>query len=145
MPLNSFNIGADCRVVVQHPLAVGGQLSLGDVANFKAAQQTKSLNYTRMDGVTKKAEYPAGWSGSFQLERTDHAVDDFICTLEQAILNGQVVGGGTIYQYVAELDGSTSTYQFTNVAFKMSDAGTYAGAETVKQTLAFEASTRVRV
>ena len=145
MPLNSFNVGSDCRVVVQHPMAAGGQLSLGDVTNFKAAQQTKALNYTRMDGVTKKAEYPTGWSGSFQIERTDHAVDDFICTIEQAILNSQPVVSGTIYQYVTELDGSTSTYQFTGVAFKMADAGGYTGAETVKQTLGFEASTRVRV
>lgn len=145
MPLNSFNVGSDCRVVVQHPLAAGGQLSLGDVTNFKSEQQTKALNYTRMDGQTKKGEYPTGWSGSFQLERTGHDVDDFICTIEQAILNGQNPGAGTIYQYTTETDGSTSTYQFTGVAFKMSDAGTYAGAETVKQTLNFEASTRVRV
>lgn len=145
MPLNSFNVGSDCRVVVQHPLAAGGQLSLGDVTNFKSEQQTKALNYTRMDGATKKAEYPTGWSGSFQIERTDHAVDDFICTLEQAILNNQSSGVGVVYQYVTELDGSTSTYQYTGAAFKLSDAGTYAGAETVKQTLNFEASTRVRV
>lgn len=145
MPLNSFNIGSDCRVVVQHPLAAGGQLDLGDVANFKAMQQTKALSYTRLDGQTKKGEYPTGWSGSFQLERTDHEVDDFICTLEQAILNNQNPGPGAIYQYVTELDGSTSTYQYAGVAFKLADAGTYAGAETVKQTLNFEASTRMRV
>lgn len=145
MPLNSFNIGSDCWVVVQHPLATNGQLSLGDVTNFKAAQQTKSLNYTRMDGLTKKAEYPVGWSGSFALERTDHAVDDFICTLEQAVLNNQPVTGGTIYQYITEIDGSTSTYQFNNIAFKMTDSGAYTGAESVKQILAFEASSRVRV
>lgn len=145
MPLNSFNIGADCRIVVQHSLAAGGQLDLGDVTNFKAAQQTKSLNYTTINGITKKAEYPTGWAGTFALERTGHAVDDFICTLEQAILNNQSPGTATIYQYVNELDGSTSTYQFTNVAFKLADAGAYTGAETVKQTLNFEASSRVKV
>lgn len=145
MPLNSFNIGADCRLVIQHPLAAGGQLSLGDVTNFKAAQQTKSLKYTRLDGQTKLAEYPQGWSGSFQLERTGHDVDDFICTLEQAALNNQNPNVATLYQYITELDGSTSTYQYANVVFKMGDAGTYAGAETVKQTLNFAASTRVKV
>lgn len=145
MPLNSFNVGADCRLVVQHPLAVGGQLDLGDVTNFKAAQQTKALKYTRLDGQTKLAEYPQGWSGSFQLERTGHALDDFICTIEQATLNNQNPNTATLYQYISELDGSISTYQFAGVVFKMEDSGTYAGAETVKQTLNFEASTRVRV
>ena len=145
MPLNSFNVGADCRVVVQHPLANGGQLSLGDVTSFKSEQQTKALKYTRFDGQTKLGEYPQGWSGSFQLERTGHDVDDFICAIEQAILNGQNPGPGTLYQYVTETDGSTSTYQFAGAVFKFSDAGTYAGADTVKQTLNFEASTRVRV
>ena len=75
MPLNSFNVGSDCRVVVQHPL-----------------------------------------------ERTGHEVDDFICTIEQAILNGQNPGPGTLYQYVTETDGSASTYQFAGVVFKFSDA-----------------------
>lgn len=145
MPLNTFNVGADCRLVIQHPLAAGGQLNLGDVTNFKAEQQTKALKYTRLDGQTKLGEYPEGWSGSFQLERTGHDVDDFICTLEQAILNNQNPNPGTIYAYITETDGSTSTYQFKNAVFKMEDAGTYAGADTVKQTLNFTASQRMRV
>lgn len=145
MPLNSFNVGADCRLVVQHPLAAGGQLDLGDVTNFKAEQQTKPLSYTTLAGVTKKATYPIGWEGVFEIERADHAVDDFICTLEQAVLNNQNPSPGTIYQYITEADGSTSTYQYTGVAFKMANSGTYAGSQSVKQQLNFEASTRVRV
>lgn len=145
MPLSTFNTGADCRIVIQHPLAPGGQVSLGQVENFKAEQQTKSLKTTLMNGQTTVGEYPQGWSGSFQLQRSGHDVDDFICTLEAAILNNQTTGNGTVYQYVTETDGSTSTYQYKNAAFKFSDAGTYAGAEVVKQTLNFEASTRVRV
>ena len=145
MTLNSFNIGSDCRVVLQHPLAPGGQLNFGDVTNFKSEQQTKSIKYTRMDGKTKLGEFPEGWSGSFDMQRTGSDVDDFMATLEQSILNNQNPGPGTIFQYVNNPNGSTSTYQYPDAVFKFSDAGTYTGAEAVKQTLNFEASTRVRV
>ena len=58
---------------------------------------------------------------------------------------GSAVPGGTLYQYVAETDGSTSTYQYDNAAFKLTQAGSWRGDASVKQRLEFFASTRRRV
>ena len=145
MPLNNFTVGSDCQVVILHPLAPQGRLDLQYVTGFKPDQKTKALMFTRLDGVTMNAEYPEGWTGSFDIERGNSALDDFISVLEQATLGGQNVQGGTIYQYVLEVDGSTSTYQYNSAVFKLTDAGTFKGAETVKQTLAFTATGRKRV
>ena len=62
-------------------------------------------------------ELPKGWEGSFELERGSSAVDDFIAAAEQQYFNGTSLAAGTMYQYVTETDGSTSTYQYDNVPF----------------------------
>jgi hypothetical protein len=70
-------------------------------------------------------------------------VDDFIAQIESAYLAGQTVAAGTLYQYVNEPDGSTSTYQFNGVVFKLASAGAYSGTAPVTQKLDFYASGRV--
>ena len=47
--------------------------------------------------------------------------------------------------YVTETDGSTSTYQYDNVIFRLSNAGTWKGDSSVKQKLEFFAIRRRRV
>jgi hypothetical protein len=65
--------------------------------------------------------------------------------MEATFINGQNVAAGTLYQYVTEPDGSTSTYQYTGVVFKLTLAGTWRGDSSVKQRLEFFASQRLRV
>jgi hypothetical protein len=50
-----------------------------------------------------------------------------------------------MYQYITELDGSVSTYQFDGVVFKLSNAGTWKGDASVKQKLDFYASRKRRI
>jgi hypothetical protein len=52
---------------------------------------------------------------------------------------------GTVYQYVTETDGSTSTYQYDTVVFKLASSGQWKGDSSVKQKLEFFASQRQRV
>jgi len=88
------------------------------------------------------AELPKGWSGVFTLDRGSSAADDFIAAIEAAYLAGTAIGAGTLYQYVNEPDGSTSTYQFSGVVFKLTSAGAYRGDAPVAQKLSFYASSR---
>lgn len=142
MPYNTFTVGSDCQIVVMGPF---GRVDLAHVTGFEAQQMTLALRVDRLDGVQLGAELPKGWTGSFTLDRGSSAVDDFIAQIEQAYLAGQSVGVGTLYQYVNEPDGSTSTYQFNGVVFKLSSAGAYKGDSAVTQKLDFYASGRVRV
>jgi hypothetical protein len=52
---------------------------------------------------------------------------------------------GTVYQYVTEVDGSTSTYQYSGVVFKLVNAGSWKGDASVKQKLEFFATKRQRI
>ena len=142
MPYNTFTVGSDCQVVVMGPF---GRVDLTHVVGFESHQMTLTLRVDRLDGVQLGAELPKGWTGSFMLDRGSSAVDDFIAQIEQAYLAGQPIGAGTLYQYVNEPDGSTSTYQFNGVVFKLTSAGVYRGDAAVTQKLDFYASGRTRV
>jgi hypothetical protein len=146
VPANQFSTGRDCQLVVVPPSGVGvGRIDLTHVTGFDARQTTHSIRLHRLDGVHLAAELPQGWDGSFELERGNAAVDDFIAANEQAWHARGELSGSTLYQYITEPDGSTSTYQFDNVVFKLTNAGSWRGDQTVKQKLDFFASRRKRV
>ena len=58
---------------------------------------------------------------------------------------GSAVAVGSLFQYINEPDGSTSTYQYDGAVFKLSQAGVWRGDQSVKQRLEFFASTRRRI
>lgn len=142
MPINSFSIGRDCQLVVMGPQ---GRVDLSYVTGFESRQLTQAVRVDQLDGTQLGAELPKGWEGSFELERGTSAADDFIASAEQAYFTTGNVPAGTLYQYVAEVDGSTSTYQYSGVVFKLANAGVWKGDGSVKQKLEFFASQRQRV
>lgn len=137
-----FSVGRDCQVVV---LGAFGRVDLTYVTGFESRQKTSSVRVSCIDGSQLGTELPKGWEGYFELERGSSAVEDFIAELESNFYSGQSPATGTLYQYITEADGSTSTYQFNNVVFKLSSAGVWQGDVSVKQRLEFFASTRVRM
>ncbi len=142
MPANAFTLGRDCQLVVIGPQ---GRVDLTNVTGFDSRQMTQSIRVDRLDGTQLAAELPKGWEGSFELERGSSTVDDFIATTEQAYYTSGQLPTSTLYQYVSESDGSTSTYQYDGAVFKLSAAGAWRGDQSVKQKLEFFATRRRRV
>lgn len=137
-----FDTGRQCSLV----LKVGGvTVPLPNVTGFDCKQQTAAVKVDRLDGVQMNAELPKGWTGSFDLERGSSAVDDVIAQIEDGWMASGSIQPGTIYQYVDEANGSQSTYQFDNVAVKLSEAGNWRSDQTVKQRIDFTANRRRRV
>jgi hypothetical protein len=142
MPINSFSIGRDCQLVVMGPQ---GRVDLTYVTGFESRQVTHSVRVDRLDGIPMGAELPKGWEGSFEVERGTSAVDDLFSTAELAFFAQGSLPAGTVYQYVAEVDGSTSTYQYSNVVFKLINSGIWRGDSSVKQKIEFFAAQRQRL
>jgi hypothetical protein len=142
MALNTFNTGKDCQVVVLGPF---GRVDLEHVTGFESRQVTASVRVDRMDGTMIGAELPKGWDGSFDIERGSSSADDLVAQIEQSYLNGSTPAPGTLYQYIDEIDGSTSTYQYNNVVFKLTSSGLYKGDGSVRQKLEFFATSRSSV
>ena len=142
MSLTAFSVGRDTQLVVMGPF---GRVDLTHVTGFESRQITHSIRVARLDGTQLGTELPKGWEGSFEIERGSSAVDDFIAATEQQFFTGGPATQGTLYQYVSEPDGSTSTYQYDNVTFRLVNAGVWKGDSSVKQKLEFFASRRRRV
>ena len=142
MVSNVFSVGRDCQLGVMGP---SGRVDLTHVTGFESRQMTAPVRIDRIDGAQLAAELPKGWDGFFDLERGSSVADDFIATIEAAFFNGSAIPSGTLYQYVAEADGTTSTYQYDGVVFKFAQAGTWRGDQSVRQRLEFFASTRRRI
>lgn len=142
MSITTFSVGRDTQLVVIGP---SGQITLNHITAFDSRQITQSVRVNRLDGNQMGIELPKGWEGSFELERGDSVVEDFIAAMEQSYFNGSTSGLSSMYQYVSEVDGSTSTYQFDSVVFHLSNAGQWRGDTAVKQKLEFFASRKVRI
>lgn len=142
MAISAFSVGRDTQLVVIGP---SGRVDLTHVTGFDSRQLTQSLRVNRLDGNQIGVELPKGWEGSFELERGDLVVEDFIATMEQNYFNGITSKSSSMYQYVTEVDGSTSTYQYDSVVFHLSNAGQWRGDAAVKQKLDFFASRRRRI
>src|ERR1700679_4317143 len=142
MSISTFSVGRDTQLVV---IGQSGQITLNHVTAFCSHQVTQLVRVNRLDGNQMGMELPKGWEGSFELERGDSVVKDFIATMEQVYYNGSMSGISSMYQYVSEVDGSTSTYQYDSVVFRLSNAGSWRGDAAVKQKLEFYATRRIRV
>ncbi len=142
MSNTTFSVGRDCQLVVIGPQ---GRVDLTHVTGFDSRQMTHPVRVDRLDGSTIAAELPKGWEGSFEIERGSAAVDDFIAAAEAQFHARGHVQPGSLYQYVAETDGSTSTYQYDGVVFRLANAGHWRGDAAVKQKLEFFAARRKRV
>lgn len=147
MPANTFSTGRDCTLVILGPDGRGGttRIDLTHVTGFDCRQLTNAVRIDRLDGTHLAAELPRGWDGSFEIERGNSAVEDFIANLEQAWHASGELPGSTLYQYIQETNGSTSTFQFDAVVFKLTSAGSWKGDGAVRQRLEFHASRRKRV
>ena len=142
MSINTFSVGRDCQLVLLGPF---GRVDLTHVTGFESRQRTAAVRVDRIDGTQLGAELPKGWEGFFELERGSSAVDDLVAQMEATYHAGGTVAVGSLFQYVNETDGSTSTYQYDGAVFKLSQAGSWRGDQSVKQRLEFFASTRRRI
>jgi hypothetical protein len=142
MAISAFSVGIDTQLVVIGP---SGRIDLAHVTGFDSRQITHSIRVNRLDGSQMGMEVPKGWEGSFELDRGDSTVEDFIASMEQDYYNGVMDALSSMYQYVSEVDGSTSTYQYDSVVFHLSNAGQWRGDVAVRQKLEFFASRRMRI
>ena len=143
MPTTTFNIGRDSSLVLIAP--TGQRIDLSIVTGFESKQAVHQLRVRPLTGPPQGADIPDGWNGSFEVERGSSAADDLISTIESGFWAGGTIGTGQVFQYIQEVNGSQSTYQYDGVTLHLSEAGNYKADATVKQTISFFASTRKRV
>lgn len=139
----AFSVGRDCILVL---IDSGfGTIQLDNVTAFTCRQLTSPVKVDRLDGVQLNGEIPKGWSGSFELDRANAALDTYFAGKEDSWFTDGVLSSAAVYQYVTEADGSTTTLQYDNVGLKFTDAGQWRGDSAVKLRVDFTANRRRRV
>ena len=142
MAQNPYTIGRNCSLNL---LWSGSQVALKDVTGFESNQEVSTQRSDPLNKYPIEFTTPKGWRGRFMVDRGDSTLDDLFASIENGFWNAGIIGSGTIYQYVSETNGSTSTYEYVGVSLTLSAAGNYQAENIVKQTLNFFASLRNRL
>lgn len=133
MATNQFSTGKDCTLVIIHPLARGGRLDLPLITDMDAKPKFHDITGNHLDGYTRTQHIPQNIDLAFSVDRSTSDVEDFLSALWNAYRTAGRVPDGKVYQYVTEIDGSTTTTQYDGVAFKVDDLGTYKKDDRVPQ------------
>lgn len=139
---NPFNVGRDCKVTL---LWGGLRVDMPTVTGFQAQQNTHQISSTPLNSVPKFVDIENGWRGSFNVDRNNSGLDDLVASKEAGFWDAGIINQGTIYQYIRETDGTTTTWEFSGASIRLPDAGNYRAEEKVSQRLEFSASMRRKI
>jgi len=142
MPINGFSVGRDVSLDI---VGGSGPIRFNLITNFNSKQTSKEHNVKGIDGITRPVRFFDGWTGAFSIERQDSTVDDYFSQLEANYYAGLNEASVTITETITEVSGGITQYRYTGVLLKLDDAGSWAGDATVKQSLSFMASRRIKV
>lgn len=142
MPLNTFSTGRDVTLTLVTP---SGPINFNLITGFHSSPVTGQVKVKGIDGITRHALFPDGWTGGFDVERSDSTVDDYFAQLEDNYYAGQNIGGSTITETITEPNGSVTQYRYLQVLLQLDDAGAWMGDQTVKQKISFMAARRKKI
>lgn len=142
MPQGGFSVGRDVTLNI---IGASGPIRLSLITDFSANQKTTESQVKGLDGITRPLRFFDGWAGSFSLERQDSTIDDLFTQLEANYYAGLTEQPITITETISEVSGAITQYRYINVLLTLTDGGRWSGDATVKQTIGFAASRRIKV
>ncbi|MCH4022422.1 MAG: hypothetical protein LKH33_04790 [Acetobacter sp.] len=137
--MSTYTIGRQGSLIL---IWNGSRVDLQDVTNFRVAQETRIQRTSPLNKPPVEFSTPAGWRGSFSIDRGNSALDDLFNADELAFWNNNTIPSGTLYTYIDEADGSISKYEYIGLSMTFSNAGSFQSENIVTQTVNFFASQR---
>jgi hypothetical protein len=122
-------------LVIRHPLAPQGEIKLALVTDFDVKPAFHDITGNHLDGFTRTQHIPQNLAISFTFDRNDPTLEIFASAMWQAYRTRGRLPEGSVFQYVNEIDGSTSTNRYDGVAFKPDDFGSWKKESAVAQKL----------
>ena len=142
MPIQGYSVGRDYTLVIQ---TSSGALQPNKITEFKSKQDVTDVRVKRLDGITDHVRFFDGWSGGFSIERQDATLDNYFAQLEAGYYAGINEQAAQIYETIQEANGAVSQFRYDGVLMTLADAGNRAGDATIKQSINFVASRRIKV
>ena len=137
-----FNIGRSGQLVLV--TAQAGPLTL-NYTDFGSEQMTHNIESRPVNGETVPADIPDMWSGTIDIDRNSPDLDAFIALQEANYFAGQGLALHSLFQFVTEVNGQQTTWQYTNVTVTLNNAGKWRQNDRVQQSLKFRASRKKQV
>lgn len=142
MPVNGFNVGRDVSLDI---IDANGPVRFGLITKFDSKPVTTDEKIKGIDGIVRHLNTPEGWTGSFDIERQGADLDAYFAKIEADFYAGKNSLPCAIQETVQEPNGAFTVYRYIGVILKFDDAGSWAGTQSVKQKVSFNASRRVAV
>lgn len=139
---NNFNVGNDVTLVFT---GGNGRIDFGHVSEWEAKPATQHVKIKPLNSPPLQRDLPEGWTFSFSIDRSNVNLDAYQAQKEANFWAGGQDPVETLYAYIAENDGSTSTWAFLKVASTFTDAGRWSQDAAVKQKFEGFASQRIQV
>ena len=142
MPSNGLNLGVDVKFSFTNP---NGVIQFAILESFSASENADIKEEMSIDGLTRFPKIPHGWTGNCVFQRNSSVIDDYIALEESGFYLGVDQLPANILQTITEVSGGITQWIFTNVVFKMDNAGDINGTDIIKQTLSYKASRRLKL
>ncbi|SOY56855.1 hypothetical protein [Cupriavidus taiwanensis] len=142
MPQQGLSVGRDTTLVIQTPT---GSLPIPKLTAFRKKQDTSQERVKLINGVSQHLRFFDGWSGSFSINRAGPEIEGYFDQLETDYYSGINEQPCQIYETVSEPSGAISKWRYDGVVLSLDDGGEAAGDASVKLSLTFMASRRIRI
>jgi hypothetical protein len=139
VPINGISVGKDVVLTLNDQ---SGLVTTNRIKMFSSKQKTSNRETASLDGTNRHINIPMGWEGSFEMERTSSAIDDYIANLEANYYQGQNIPSLTITETITEANGATTQFQFVGVVLTYDDAGDWKAEDYITQKMSFSAEKR---
>jgi hypothetical protein len=139
MPVAGFTIGRDVSITINMPQ---GPVTFSNLTGFTRQQISTGIESKGLDGTDRFGEIPSGWQGTVEIDRANNNLDRAFSFLEELYYAGQNIPSSTISETATEVNGTTTQFRYTGVAFKFDNAGDAKGDAKVMQTFSWKASRR---
>ena len=142
MPANNLTTGRDLTFVLVGPY---GTVRLSQVTDYSVKRESSKISSKGLDGYTRRADIPDGWTISIKIDRSDATLDRLFARLDADYYAGVNIQGGTVVETIKELDGSVSQFRYEGVVLDFDGAGDFKGDSFVSQSLTLMAERRIQV
>lgn len=124
---------------------VNGVKEFAIIESFTANENADVQDHTAIDGITRHPKFYMGWHGSFVVQRSTPALDNYFADQERIYYQGGDQVNVTITQTIKEINGAISQWQYTDCVLSLTDGGGYSGTSIVKESVSFKARRKIKL
>jgi hypothetical protein len=132
---NDFTLGKNKQAVLI--CGDGTRIDLSNLTSFEAKPEMNKVVSKVLAGPRREKHVYDGWTGTIALDRENNDLDSLIAKFEAAFwLMGGTTQDATLFEYITELNLSTSSYMYSDVALSF-DTGTWKSDSAVDMKITF--------